>query len=55
MKNRIISVFLVVFGLLNGLAQELYDIPDGKATRWASFENAKAEKGGGGITRGIWW
>lgn len=48
MKNRIISVFLVVFGLLNGLAQELYDIPDGKATRWASFENAKAEKGGGG-------
>jgi hypothetical protein len=29
-------------------AQELYKIPEGVETRWASFENAKAAKGSGG-------
>jgi hypothetical protein len=43
-------IFATVFFLatISAHAQELYDVPDGKQTRWSTFENPTAGKGIGG-------
>ncbi len=47
MKRLAIAAFsLVLSGQLR--AQELFRVPDNVSTRWASFENRNATKGGGG-------
>ena len=48
MKN-ICYVFILLIGVCTGVnAQELYEVPAGKQTRWSSFENPNGNKGLGG-------
>lgn len=41
-------LFILLVWSICGFAQELFEIPAGKQTRWASFENPSAAKGFGG-------
>jgi len=48
MMRSIVSIILILLSALTIEAQELYEIPKGVSTSWASFENASAAKGSGG-------
>ena len=51
-KIQILLAFLMVFAVLPVFAQNLYEMPAGVETRWASGENPTGEKGKGGLTNG---
>lgn len=49
------KLFLLLFGFLAfevSVGQNIYNMPEGIQTRWASAENWKGEKGEGGISNG---
>lgn len=47
-KVSLSIVFLFLLSVYNLSAQELYEIPSSKKTRWISFENSSGAKGSGG-------
>lgn len=52
MKLKLIILLLGILIFENSFCQNIYDLPDGIQTRWASAENWKGEKGAGGIVNG---
>lgn len=50
LKFNILLLGILIFQ--TSFSQNLYDLPDGVQTRWASAENWKGEKGAGGIKNG---
>lgn len=49
MSGRIFAVVGLAFGTVGAMAQELFQIPKGVKTAWASPENPKAKPGEGGM------
>lgn len=53
MKLKLITLLLCILMFGNSFCQtNVYDLPDGVHTRWASAENWKGEKGAGGMIQG---
>lgn len=52
LANRAFVVLLLIFAAHSAFAQELYEMPAGVESRWASGENPTGEKGKGGQTNG---
>lgn len=51
-KISLSAAALMIFAAQSILAQNIYEMPDGVETRWASGENPTGEKGKGGLTNG---
>jgi len=52
LTNRPAAILLLIFISQTLFAQEIYEMPQGVETRWASGENATGEKGKGGQANG---